>query len=70
MEAITEQEANNLIEQSKKETKEMLEEGGKVTKTIIEEKDKITTITKIEPVEGKSTSSTVIQTTNEIIINT
>lgn len=69
MEAITEQEANNLIEQSKKETKQILAKGGKVTKTNIEEKDKTTTITKIEPVEGKSTSSTVIQTAKEITIN-
>lgn len=69
MEAITEQEANNLIEQSKKETKQILAEGGKVTKTNIEEKDKTTIITKIEPVEGKSTSSTVIQTAKEITIN-
>lgn len=69
MEVITEQEAKNLIEQSKKETKQILAEGGKVTKTNIEEKDKTTIITKIEPVEGKSTSSTVIQTANEITIN-
>ncbi len=69
MEVITEQEAKNLIEQSKKETKQILAEGGKVTKTNIEEKDKTTIITKIEPVEGKSTSSTVIQTAKEITIN-
>ena len=69
MEVITEQEAKNLIEQSKKETKQILAEGGKVTKTNIEEKDKTTIITKIEPVEGKSTSSTVIQTAQEITIN-
>lgn len=69
MEVITEQEAKNLIEQSKKQTKQILAEGGKVTKTNIEEKDKTTIITKIEPVEGKSTSSTVIQTANEITIN-
>lgn len=69
MEAITEQKAKNLIEQSKKETKQILAEGGKVTKTIIEEKDKTTTITKIEPVEGKSIDSTVIQTINKITFN-
>lgn len=69
MEVITEQEAKNLIEQSKKETKQILAEGGKVTKTNIEEKDKTITNIKIEPVEGKSTSSTVIQTANEITIN-
>lgn len=69
MKEITEQEASNLIKQGKEETKKLLERGGKVIKTTIEEKDKTTTITKIEPAEGKSTSSTVIQTTNEIIIN-
>ena len=69
MEAITEQEAKNLIEQSKKETKQILAEDGKVTKINIEEKDKTITNTKIEPVEGKSTSLTVIQTANEITIN-
>ena len=69
MEVITEQEAKNLIEQSKKETKQILAEGGKVTKTNIEEKDKTITNIKIGPVEGKSTSSTVIQTANEITIN-
>lgn len=42
---------------------------GKITKTIIEEKDKLTTITKIEPVEGKSTSSKISLTKNEITIN-
>lgn len=69
MEAITEQEANNLIEQSKKETKQILAKGGKVTKINIEEKDKTITNTKIEPVEGKSTSSTIIQTINKITFN-
>ena len=69
MKTITEQEANNIIEKSKKEIKEIIEAGGKVIKTVIREKDKTTVITKIEPVEGKSTSSTVIQSKNEIIIN-
>lgn len=68
MEEIKEQEANNLIEKSKEEIKQMLVDGGKVIKTVIQEKDKTTTITKIEPVEGKSTSSTVIQTEDEIVI--
>ena len=44
-------------------------EENKVTKTVIEEKDKTTTIVKKEPVEGKPTSSKIIQTANEIIIN-
>lgn len=69
MEEIKEQEANNLIEKSKEEIKQMLVDGGKVIKTVIQEKDKTTTITKIEPVEDKSTSSTVIQTEDEITIN-
>ena len=69
MKEITEQEASNLIKQGKEETKKLLERGGKVIKTTIEEKDKTTIITKIEPVEGKSTSSTVIQTAKEITIN-
>lgn len=69
MEEIKEQEANNLIEKSKEEIKQMLIDGGKVIKTVIQEKDKTTTITKIEPVEDKSTSSTVIQTEDEITIN-
>ena len=69
MEEITEKEANDMIKENKEEIKEILESGGKVTKTIIREKDKTTVITKIEPVEGKSTSSTVIQSKNEIIIN-
>lgn len=41
----------------------------KIIKTVIEEKDKTTTIVKKEPAEGKSTSSEIIQTANEIIIN-
>lgn len=69
MEEITEKEANDMIKENKQEIKEILESGGKVIKTIIREKDKTTVITKIEPVEGKSTSSTVIQSKNEIIIN-
>ena len=69
MEEIKEQEANNLIEKNKEKIKQMLIDGGKVIKTVIQEKDKTTTITKIEPVEGKSTSSTVIQTEDEITIN-
>lgn len=69
MEEIKEQEANNLIEKNKEKIKQMLIDGGKVIKTVIQEKDKTTTITKIEPVEDKSTSSTVIQTEDEITIN-
>lgn len=69
MESISEEQANELIKQSKEEFKEIIKKGGKVIKTVIEEKDKTTTVTKIEPVEGKSTSSTVVQTKDEITIN-
>ena len=69
MESISEEQANELIKQGKEEVKNMIKNGRKVTITTIEEKDKVTTITKIEPVENKSTSSTVIQTEDEININ-
>lgn len=62
-------EMERVLEKGKEETKQILEEGGRIIKTIIEEKDKITTITKIEPVEGESTSSEVIQNKGKIIIN-
>lgn len=41
----------------------------KITKTVIEEKDKTTTIVKEEPAEGKSTSSKIVQTLDNIAIN-
>ena len=66
---ISQKEADELIKQGKEEMKQIIESGGKVTRTIIEEKDKTTIITKIEPVEGKSTSSTVVQTKDEIVID-
>ena len=69
MQKITEQEANNLIEQSKEKIKQILDAGGKVIKTVIEEKDKTTIITKIEPVGGKATSSEILQNKDKIIIN-
>lgn len=69
MKKIIKQEANDIIKKGKEEIKEILEAGGKVIKTIISEKDKTTTITKIEPVEGESTSSTVIQNNDEILID-
>lgn len=37
-----------------------------ITKKIILEKDKVTTIVQKEPVEGESTSSTVVQTPEKI----
>lgn len=69
MKEISEEQANELIKQGKEELRNIIKDGGKVIKTVVEEKDKTTTITKIEPVEGKSTSSTVIQTEDEITIN-
>ena len=69
MEKISQEEADKLIKQGKEEMKQIIENGGKMTKTIIEEKDKTTTITKIEPVEGKSTSSKIVIAKDEIIIN-
>lgn len=69
MEKITEQEANNMIEKSKEEEKQIIKDGGKVIKTVIKEKDKITTLKKIEPAEGKSTSSKIRFTTDKIVIN-
>lgn len=67
MKKISEEEAKELIEQNKQEVKQILEEGGKIIKTIISEKDKDTIITKIEPVEGKPTSSKIIITKNRIL---
>ena len=69
MEKITEQEAKDMLEKDKAKLQKILNEGGKITKTIIEEKDKVTTITKIEPVNGEATSSTTIQTKEEIKIS-
>lgn len=68
MEEITEQEANNLIEQEKERINKILEYGGKFIKIVIEEKDKTTIITKIEPVGAKATSSTVVITKDEMNI--
>lgn len=65
MKEITQEEIKELTMQNKK----ALENGKKITKTIIAKKDKLTTITRIEPVEGKSTSSKISLTKNEIIIN-
>ena len=48
------------------EMKKIIQDGGKVTKTEIYEKDKTTTIIKIEPVNGKATSSTTIHTKDGI----
>ena len=58
-----------LTEQDREEIRRIINEGGKVTKTIIEEKDKTTTIIEIEPVNGESTSSTVIQNKDGISIS-
>ena len=69
MKEITEKETKEIINKEKEELRQIIEDGGKITKTTIEEKDKITVITKIEPVEGKSTSSKMVTTKDEIIIN-
>lgn len=69
MEQITQEEADRLIEEGKEEIRKIIDEGGKVIDTIIHEKDKATTMRKIEPVEGESTSSKIVQTTDEIIFN-
>ena len=69
MEQITQEEADKLIEEGKEEIRKIIDEGGNVIDTIIHEKDKVTTIRKIEPVEGESTSSEIVQTRDEIIIN-
>ncbi len=66
MEKISEEEANRLIEEDKEEIRKIIAEGGKVTDTIIHEKGKLTQIRKIEPVNGKPTSSRIVQTSEEI----
>lgn len=68
MEAISEKEAEKLIEESKEEMRKIIEEGGKIIRTTIEEKDKITTITKIEPVNDEPTSSKTVQTKDGITL--
>lgn len=69
MEQISEEEAKRLLEEGKEEFRRILDEGGKITDTIIREKEKVTIIKKIEPVNGEATSSTLVQTKGEIIIN-
>ena len=69
MEIITQEQADEMIKQEKEKIHQIIEQGGKITKTIIEEKDKTTTIIKIEPVNGESTSSTVIQNKDGISIS-
>lgn len=69
MEKISQEEVDKLIKYDKEEIRRILDEGGKVTDAIIREKNKTTTIRKIEPVNGETTSSTIIQNKDEIIIN-
>ncbi len=69
MEEITEKKAIEMIEQDRKEIQKIIEEGGRITKTIIEDKNKIITTIKIEPVNGKTTSSTTIQNKDNITIS-
>lgn len=68
MEEITEQEAKKIIEEGKEEIKQIIAEGGKVIDIVINEKDKKTITRKIEPVNGKATSSTIVQTKSNITI--
>ncbi len=68
MEQITQKEAEEMIEKDKEEISKIIDNGGKVITTIIYEKDKVTTIKRIEPVNGKPTSSKVIQTKESITL--
>ena len=58
MEEITEKQAIEMFEQDRKEIQK-----------IIEDKNKIITTIKIEPVNGKTTSSTTIQNKDNITIS-
>lgn len=69
MEEITEQEAEKMIKEEKEKIKQIINKGGKVTDTIINKKDEEITMKKIEPVNGKDTSSRIIQNKNEITLN-
>ena len=69
MEEITEKKAREIIGQDRKEIKKIIDEGGKIIKTIIEDKNKIITTIKIEPVNGETTSSTIIQNKDNITIS-
>lgn len=69
MEKITEQQNEEIIKQSRQEIEKIIEDGGKITKTIIEEKGKRTEIIKIEPVNGKATSSKMITTKDGIEVS-
>ena len=69
MKQISQEEANKIIEQGEKEMKQMIDDGGKITKTTIEEKNKKTIIIKMEPVDGKPTSSKIVTTKDGITID-
>lgn len=69
MKQISQEEANKIIEQGEKEMKQMIDDGGKITKTTIEEKNKKTIIIKMEPVDGKATSSKIVTTKDGITID-
>lgn len=69
MEIITEEQYKAEMDMNREEIQKILNEGGKVTDTIIYEKDKVTTTRKIEPVNGKATSSIITQTANKISFN-
>ena len=67
MKEITQKETSEIVEENEDEIKKIINNGGKVITTIIYEKDKVTTIKKIEPANGKTTSSKIIQTKDNII---
>lgn len=68
MKEITEKEVEKIINDNKEEIDQIVNQGGKVINTTIYEKDKITHIRKIEPAEGNSTGTKVIQTKESITI--
>ena len=68
MKEITQKEASEIVEENEDEIKKIINNGGKVITTIIYEKDKVTTMKKIEPVNGKPTSSKIQITKDAIIL--
>ena len=66
MQEITQEEADKIEKDNEEKIRKIINNGGKVIDTIIREKDKITTIKRIEPVNGKPTSSK-IETTKDVI---
>lgn len=69
MQEITQEEADKIEKDNEEKIRKIINNGGKVIDTIIREKDKITTIKRIEPVNGKPTSSKIIQMKDSTTIN-